>query len=149
MNKSAPKESSVIEPQYFALKATITDRLKSSIIDTVVLAGLFYATSLLLDSFNIESTNIRITILILILLYEPIMVSLGQTIGQRVMKLRVVDKSAMIHGDKTERSVNILKSLIRYLLKLTLGWVSLITIWPDVYGRAIHDRAISSIMISK
>jgi hypothetical protein len=43
-------------------------------------------------------------------------------------------------------NINIFYSIFRYLSKLLLGWISLLTIHSDDYGRAIHDKIGNSVM---
>ena len=52
----------------------------------------------------------------------------------------------MQHGSYTKK-INILQALIRYILKVGLGWISFLTIHSNKERRAIHDFAAGSVMI--
>ena len=123
----------------------IADRVKSALIDSIVLVGLMFITFYLLTFFGIESSVLKGILFVLIFLYEPIMVSFSQTIGQRVMRIRVIEQ-------RTEeflkpKSIGIFRSILRYIVKLILGVVSLFTINFDEQSRAIHDQLVRSIVI--
>jgi uncharacterized RDD family membrane protein YckC len=74
-------------------------------------------------------------------IYEPFCMAFGCTLGNYVIGIRVRN-----NNDETKR-INIIKSYIRYLVKLFLGWISFITISFNPRKRAIHDFAANSIMI--
>ena len=78
-------------------------------------------------------------------MYEPILVAFGGTLGQRIMGLSVVH-SQSYQSSKEKRNINPLFSFYRYIAKLLLGWISLLTIHSDQYGRVIHDKVGNSIM---
>lgn len=123
----------------------IADRVKSALIDSIVLVGLMFITFYLLTFLGIESSVLKGILFVLIFLYEPIMVSFSQTIGQRVMRIRVIEQ-------RTEeflkpKSIGIFRSILRYIVKLILGVVSLFTINFDEQSRAIHDQLVRSIVI--
>jgi len=125
-------------------KPSMILRVKSMFIDSLVLVALMYLASLVLNSFNIESGSIR-GLFLIIFLYEPIATSLGQTLGQKIMGLRVRRFKSNVH-DNQPRNINIVLSLIRFWGKIFLGWISLLTIHTSKYGQAIHDKLSSSIM---
>ena len=104
--------------------------------------------SKILGILQIESGLIRGLCLGLIILYEPILVVFGGTVGQKIMGLRVIKNSTYM-AKKSLHNINIIESLIRYAMKILLGWISLLTIHGDIYGRAIHDKVGNSIMAFK
>ena len=67
--------------------------------------------------------------------------TLGGTIGNRVLKLRVLK-----HNTDNEK-INLLHAYIRFTVKILLGWLSFITIHMNSENRAIHDFASNSVMI--
>ena len=109
------------------IRPTLSERVKSVVIDSVVVILLFFAANKIVELTNIESTNLKIILLVLIILYEPFLTSTDQTIGQKIIGIKVINKSHYFETNK-EKGINILQSLIRYLFKIFLGWVSLITI---------------------
>ena len=127
-------------------KPSLILRIKSTIIDGLVIILLMFLVSLILSSLNIESGKIRGVLFISILLYEPILVSLSRTLGQKIMGLRVRKLSKIIESNE-KTNINIFSSLGRYFGKVFLGWISLLTIHSDKYGQAIHDKIGNSVMI--
>ena len=74
----------------------------------------------------------------IILLYEPIMVSMrGATFGHALRNLCVVD-------DRTHGNISFLKALARYVIKLVLGLVSFLTMATTQRHQAIHDLLTGS-----
>jgi len=123
----------------------IADRIKSALIDSVVLVGLMFIAFYALSFFGIESGLIKGVLFVLIFLYEPIMVSFSQTIGQRFIGIRVVGQKTEVDGDV--QSIGLFSSIVRYIVKLILGVLSLVTINFDEQSRAIHDKLVRSIVI--
>lgn len=120
-------------------------RIKSMMADSLVIIVLMVIAASILNTLNIESGLIRALALSLIVLYEPIMIAIDRTIGQRIMGLRVRNYSKLLNDD-THENINILYSMIRFIAKILLGWVSLLTIHSNKYGQAIHDKVGGSVM---
>lgn len=130
----------------FFNKPSLVLRIKSMVIDSFVIVVLMYLVFVILNTLNIESGKIRGICLGLIFLYEPIMVSMSRTIGQKIMGLRVRNINKFIDTNN-KSNINFIYSMVRYISKLILGIVSLFTIHSDDYGQAIHDKISSSVMI--
>lgn len=126
-------------------RPSLLARLKSMLADTMVIIVLMMIAATILNALNIESGLVRGMAFALVWLYEPIMIALDRTIGQRIMGLRVRNYTKYIDED-TPKNINIVYSLIRYLAKILLGWVSLLTIHSNTYGQAIHDKVGNSVM---
>lgn len=126
-------------------KPSLIVRIKSSLIDVLVVILLLYVSSLLLDYLRIESGFIRGLIGVLVLLYEPIATSLGQTLGQKSLGLRVRDAKTLL-GQNEYKNIGLGYSILRYMVKILLGWLSLLTIHSNRYGQAIHDKVAFSVM---
>lgn len=135
------------ERVYFR-KPSLIARIKSMFIDTLILIGLMLLISNVLNTLNIESGSIRGLCMVFILLYEPILVSIGGTVGHRMMGLRVKAINPLI-DHKRKENINFFRSLIRYFFKIILGWISLLSIHSDDYGQALHDKAGYSVMTFK
>ncbi len=129
-------------------KPSLISRVKSTVIDSGVLLGLFFLFAFILNTLKIESGQIRGIALILIFLYEPVLVVLGGTFGQRLMGLEVV-KASQFKGNGNSVKINFINSIIRYIAKVFLGWISLLTIHSSSYGQAIHDKLGNSLMTYK
>jgi len=126
-------------------RPSLLARIKSMMADSIVIIILMIIAATILNTLHIESGLIRAIALSLILLYEPIMVAIDRTIGQRIMGLRVRNYTKFIN-EGTSENINILYSLLRFLAKVLLGWVSLLTIHSNTYGQAIHDKLGNSVM---
>ena len=137
-------ESTVDGSLYFN-RPSLVFRIKSMLIDMMFLIGLAYLFTLLLESMNIISEESRGIALAIIILYEPVLVVIGGTVGQRIMGLRVRAKKSFVEK-REKRNINFFNSLLRYISKILLGWISLLTIHSDKYGQALHDKIGSSVM---
>jgi len=57
-----------------------------------------------------------------------------------------VQKFSFLENENQKSNLNIFSSVIRFFTKILLGWLSLLTIHGDDYGRAIHDKLGDSVM---
>ena len=118
------------------------DRVQSTFIDTIFIVVLIFTFANILDKFDNVPDGIRIAMFVsLFIAYEPLCMTLGCTLGNYVKGIRVKQNS-----DSTQR-INIFQAIIRYPVKVLLGWVSFITINSDPKRRAIHDLVSGSVMI--
>ena len=129
-------------------KPSLILRVKSMMIDSLVIIILMYLASILLNYLEIESGNVRGIVMVLVLLYEPIFVTINRTVGQKIMGLRVIKFSEFVSSGN-RININIANSFVRFMGKITLGWISLLTIHSNEYGQAIHDKLGNSIMTIK
>ncbi|MBP7558176.1 MAG: RDD family protein [Chitinophagaceae bacterium] len=121
---------------------SLKERVQSTFIDTLLIISLMFVAAAALDRFGPVPDWLRIVIfLTLWLVYEPLATSLGSTLGNYLMKIRVRE-----YGKPNQR-INFLLALVRYVIKFLLGWLSFITISTNPEKRAIHDLAAGSIMI--
>jgi hypothetical protein len=68
---------------------------------------------------------------------------MGFTIGNYLKGIRVRKVS------NTSNRINFIQAFFRYVLKISLGWISFLTIHSNNQKRAIHDLAVGSVMIKK
>lgn len=120
---------------------SILDRIKSTTIDTVIIIGFMYLASEMLNSFENIPNYFRMIVFIGIWLYEPILTSFGATIGNDKMEIRVRSNS-----DHSKR-INFFQAVIRFIIKILLGWLSFITVFSSKKSRTIHDYLSGSVMI--
>lgn len=121
-------------------------RVQSTFIDLLVIVGMMFLASLLLNALGGEETPDEINILLFIViwaLYEPVCTALGGTIGNLLTGIRVRDNRDV------SRKIPFWKAFIRYLLKINLGWLSFVTIHFNPRRRAIHDLGAGSVMIER
>ena len=100
-------ESTVDGSLYFN-RPSLVLRIKSMLIDMMFLIGLAYIFTLLLESMNIISEESRGIALAIIILYEPVLVVIGGTVGQRIMGLRVRAKKSFVEK-RENRNTSLLK----------------------------------------
>jgi uncharacterized RDD family membrane protein YckC len=130
-----------METRYPDLKT----RVQSTFIDMLFMVGLMFAAASVFDKGDDDSAGwIKAVVFIGIwIVYEPLATTLGSTLGNYMMKIRVRQNGAT--GDK----INIGQGLLRFILKFFLGWLSFLTIHSNKERRAIHDLAAGSIVIEK
>jgi len=122
---------------------TIKTRYISILIDGICLLLIAFGISALFEKNADVSGLVRgITIVIVIIFYEPILVTLGCTIGQFFMNIRVRDFR------NPEKKLSFYLVIVRFIIKIILGWLSFLTVTFNINRRAIHDLASGSIMIA-
>ena len=122
---------------------TIKTRYISILIDGICLLLIAFGISALFEKNADVSGLVRgITIVIVIIFYEPILVTLGCTIGQLFMNIRVRDFR------NPEKKLSFYLVIVRFIIKIILGWLSFLTVTFNINRRAIHDLASGSIMIA-
>ena len=126
--------------QQYTYRPDLLVRIKSMMIDSMIVVALMYSISLFFESIGGVSNVSRGLALISVFLYEPILVSNGRTLGQWAMGLKVK------RTDQRGR-LPIGRSLLRYVVKLSLGVISLFSVHNDPQGRAIHDKLSQSVMV--
>lgn len=73
--------------------------------------------------------------------YEPVCMAFGCTLGNYVMKIRVRD------AYNYTLKINLLRSYLRFITKIMLGWLSFITISFTPEKRAVHDLISGTVMV--
>lgn len=118
------------------------DRIQSTFIDMFLIIIMMFVFSGILDKFDNVPDWVRIVLFVgLFIAYEPLCTTLGFTVGNYIKGIRVRRFS-----DTTKR-INIFQAIIRYIIKVLLGWISFLTINSNPKRRAIHDMAAASVMI--
>jgi uncharacterized RDD family membrane protein YckC len=75
-------------------------------------------------------------------------VTFSGTIGQLIMGSKVVN-AKQFKEEESEQSINFFKALLRFLSKIILGFITLLTIYSDFYSQAIHDKIAGTIVIKR
>lgn len=120
----------------------LVDRIQSTFIDTILIVILMFACSGILDQFEHVPDWIRIIMFIgLFIAYEPLCMTLGATLGNYLKGIRVRNNL-----DTTKR-ISLFQAIIRYPVKVLLGWISFLTINSNQKRRAIHDLVSGTVMI--
>lgn len=122
---------------------SLVKRVKATLIDFIVIMVLGLLVSEVFSRINDLPDYARIIAFCFVFfLYDPIFVSLfGYTIGQFLLGLRV--------RRNNNESFKILFPIafIRFILKVVLGWISLLTITGNNKKMAIHDMVANSVVI--
>ena len=122
---------------------TIKTRYISIIIDVICILLLSFGIATIFDKLEQVPDYVRGSIFVIVIIcYEPILITLGSTIGQRIMNIRVRDFK------NPEKKLNVFLVLLRFIVKIFFGWLSFITVTFNINRRAIHDYASGSIMIA-
>lgn len=118
-------------------------RFQSLITDQVFIILCMVIFSQLFENTDEEDTGALRGFLLfgLFFLYEPLCLAFGCTIGNYIAGIRVRK-----FGNE-EKRINILRSYIRFIVKILLGIISFFTVTSNKHKRAIHDIAAGSIMI--
>lgn len=125
--------------------AGVSDRIKAAVVDSIVLLPLMMAIlSYGLSQFDAGGKSRMLAFIFLFGLYDPLSTSLfGGTLGHLLFSIRVR------RAKSPKENIFFPLAFIRYLGKISLGWVSLLTIGGDEKNQAIHDMIIGSIVIKK
>lgn len=120
----------------------LIDRIQATFIDTLLIIILMFACSSILDQFEHVPDWVRILMFIgLFIAYEPLCMTLGATLGNYLKGIRVRNNQ-----DTTKR-ISLFQAIIRYPVKVLLGWISFLTINSNQKRRAIHDLVSGTVMI--
>ena len=120
----------------------LSDRIQSTFIDAILIVILMFVFASILDKFDNVPDWVRMVMFAgLFIAYEPFCMTLGSTLGNYLKGIRVRKNS-----DSTKR-INIFQAIIRYPVKVFLGWISFLTINSNPKRRAIHDLVSGSVMI--
>jgi uncharacterized RDD family membrane protein YckC len=121
----------------------VFDRIKAIMTDGIVVVVYMFVASYIFSLFESVPDNARIIAFVFIfLLYDPIFTSLfGGTIGHMMLVIRVKRES------DEQKNILFHKAILRYLVKVLLGWVSLLTVSGNKKRKAIHDFLVGSVVV--
>ena len=119
------------------------DRVKAALIDSMFLIGEIILASYIFSLFENVPDYAKIIVFVFIfLLYDPLFTSLfGGTIGHMIMNIRVK------RSRNEERNILFPLAIIRFIVKVFLGWLSLLTVTGNNKKKAIHDMVVGSVVI--
>jgi uncharacterized RDD family membrane protein YckC len=122
---------------------TLINRLKAILIDALVLLGLCMIATAVFSRIGYVSDTVRMVVFIFIfLLYDPLFTSIfGATIGHLIIGLKIR------RAKDITRKLIFPMALIRFIIKGTLGFISLMTISITKKSRAIHDIVAGSVVL--
>ena len=119
-------------------------RVKAALVDSFVLALIMVSVVPALAGIESLPHFFRILITLLpIFLFEPVLVTLtGGSPGHHLFRIK-------IRNIAEDRKLSILKSIIRFIVKAFLGFISLTLILFTKKHQALHDIASGSIVVLK
>jgi len=123
----------------------VANRVKAVVSDSIIMLIFVIIVTYAFSVFENVPDNARIIAFIFIFfLYDPIFTSVfGGTIGHMMFGLRVKREK--------DQMKNILfpLAIIRFLVKVSLGWISLLTVSGNKKRKAIHDYLVGSVVVYK
>ena len=121
----------------------LVKRFQSLFVDQLFIIVTMVLLSKLFSNESEESTGALRGILFisLFLIYEPLCMAFGCTMGNYVSGIRVRK-----FKDPDQR-INVFASYSRLIVKFFLGIISFFTVTSNKHKRAIHDMAAGSIMV--
>lgn len=119
-------------------------RVQASLVDSVLLPVGVVLSLILGESLGVISGYGKVLLVVLpIFLLDPALVSLtGGTIGHHLLKIRVATRDSC-------HNINLIAATIRFLVKVLLGWVSLIFVLTTSRHQAVHDLLARSVVLHK
>ena len=121
----------------------ITDRVKGAFADGLVLIGLMVIVSSVFSSIEDVSDEARkVAFVVIFFVYDPLLTSLlGGTLGHLMVGIRVKQESDI------EKNIPIYFAVLRFAIKASLGWISLLTVTGNEQRKAIHYMAAKSLVV--
>jgi len=121
----------------------VLDRVKAVIADSFIIILFMLIVTYLISLFENVHENVRILAFVFIfLLYDPLFTSIfGGTIGHMMFGLRVKREK------DTTKNILFPLAIVRFFLKGSLGWISLLTVSSNKKRKAIHDYLVKSVVI--
>ena len=113
--------------------ATLLDRTKASTIDTFLLIVMGFMLAEVLSGFEHVATWVRVSLFISIVLYEPVCIAFGATLGHLILNIRVR------RSTNDSKKLTIFRSLVRFFCKLLFRWVSYVTVFKNPRKRTLYD----------
>lgn len=123
--------------------ARLFDRVKAASIDAMILIAMMYAATEIFELFDIVPNFARALVAVFIfLLYDPLLTSFyGGTIGHSFSGIGVRK------DNNSEKKISFPSAIIRFLFKICLGWISLLTITANDKKKALHDFIANSVVL--
>ena len=122
--------------------AGVFDRIKAYAVDMgLIFISMIIFAQIFSSMGQVDSIYKIMVFVLLFFLYEPVMVGLvGSTLGHKAMGLKVVKEN-------DDKPIGLFKAVIRFIVKVLLGWISLLTISGNSKKQAIHDLSVGSYVV--
>lgn len=121
----------------------VSDRFKAIVTDGIIIVIFMFIASYIFSLFESVHNYARIIAFVFIfLLYDPLFTSIfGGTIGHMMLGIQVKRES------NEQKNILFPLALLRYIVKATLGVISLLTISGNEKRKAIHDYLAGSVVV--
>lgn len=122
----------------------VMERIKAIIVDNLVIVGFIFLITNIFSNFENVPNNARIMAFVFVfLLYDPLFTSVfGGTIGHMIIGIRVKREA------NEKKNILFPLAIIRYVVKVLLGWISLLTVSSNEKNKAIHDYVVGSVTLN-
>ncbi len=119
-------------------------RVRAILVDSIILPVVMFGVVMVGSAAGVSDGYAKFALLIVpIFFLEPAMVALtGGTIGHHLQGVRI----ARLDG---QRNINILAATLRFVVKVLLGWFSMIFILTTKRHQALHDLLARSVVVHK
>ncbi len=123
--------------------ANLPMRIKAAVLDSIILIAAMFVISEVLSLFENVPDYIRGIIAgFLFLFYDPIFTHFkGGTIGHMFSNITV----RSVHEES--KNINFFNAILRFVIKLMFGWISLLSVTGHEKRRALHDLAAGSVVL--
>jgi len=121
----------------------VFDRVKAMTTDAIVIIVFMFIASYAFSPFENVPDFARIIVFVFIfLLYDPLFTSIfGGTIGHMIIGIRVKRES------NEQKNILFPLAIFRFVVKTSLGMISLFTVFGNEKRKAIHDYLVGSVVI--
>ena len=121
----------------------VSDRIKAMVADGMVNVIFMFLAAYIFSLFDSVPDNARIfTFVFIFILYDPLFTSIfGGTIGHMTLGIRVKKES------DEQKNILFPLAILRYIVKVLLGVISLLTVSSNEKGKAIHDHLVGSVVV--
>jgi len=121
----------------------VFDRVKAIMTDSIVIIVFMFLVSFIFSFFGSVPDNVRIIAFVFIfILYDPLFTSIfGGTIGHMMLGIRVKK------GSDESKNIILPLAILRFVVKASLGWISLLTVSGNAKRKAIHDYLVGSVVV--
>lgn len=125
--------------------AILQYRIKAAVIDGVIMIAFMYGISELFGLFEqVHNVARAVAAIFIFLLYDPLFTSIyGGTIGHSFSKIEVKRE------EDTTKNISFPSAIARFLCKVLLGWISLVTVTGNEKKQAIHDLLVKSVVLEE
>lgn len=131
-----PKLNQLTETEY----PSLLKRVQATFVDQIIAFLLLVLFIVIANNINEDLIALKVAAFVLGFSYEPLMIFKSRTIVQRMTGTKV-------EWANPNYSLKLLALYKRHVLKILLGWVSLLTVSFNKRKRAIHDIAAGTVVV--